>query len=170
MLSDLTDQRFLVAGAANGLGRATAELLVERAARVLLADLDETRLAGVRATSARRRGLSTVTSQTKRTRSRRSRRRRMSWADWTWPSTTPLSKQSMWRVQQAMWWRCDAQPNTQHGQSSTLRHYRPTFSSERSSFCTGSTFVVDGGISASLVRDATTTQKFWFFAASANDR
>lgn len=49
MLSDLTDKRVLVTGAANGLGRATAELFVQRGARVLLADIDETGLAGVRA-------------------------------------------------------------------------------------------------------------------------
>jgi NAD(P)-dependent dehydrogenase (short-subunit alcohol dehydrogenase family) len=41
MLSDLHDKRTLVTGAAQGLGRAIAELFVERGARVLMADINE---------------------------------------------------------------------------------------------------------------------------------
>ncbi|GAA5175804.1 SDR family oxidoreductase [Pseudonocardia eucalypti] len=40
MLSDLKDKRALVTGAAQGLGRAVAELFVARGARVLLTDID----------------------------------------------------------------------------------------------------------------------------------
>ncbi|HEY2204416.1 MAG TPA: SDR family oxidoreductase [Pseudonocardia sp.] len=40
MLSDLKDKRALVTGAAQGLGRAIAELFVERGARVVLTDID----------------------------------------------------------------------------------------------------------------------------------
>jgi NAD(P)-dependent dehydrogenase (short-subunit alcohol dehydrogenase family) len=40
MLSDLKDKRALVTGAAQGLGRAVAELFVERGARVVLTDID----------------------------------------------------------------------------------------------------------------------------------
>jgi NAD(P)-dependent dehydrogenase (short-subunit alcohol dehydrogenase family) len=40
MLSDLKDKRALVTGAAQGLGRAVAELFVQRGARVVLADID----------------------------------------------------------------------------------------------------------------------------------
>jgi NAD(P)-dependent dehydrogenase (short-subunit alcohol dehydrogenase family) len=40
MLSDLTDKRALVTGAAQGLGRAVAELFLERGARVVLTDID----------------------------------------------------------------------------------------------------------------------------------
>ncbi|SNR83972.1 NAD(P)-dependent dehydrogenase, short-chain alcohol dehydrogenase family [Haloechinothrix alba] len=44
MLSELTNKRALVTGAAQGLGRAVAELFVERGARVVLADIDMERL------------------------------------------------------------------------------------------------------------------------------
>ncbi|HZZ48329.1 MAG TPA: SDR family oxidoreductase [Pseudonocardia sp.] len=40
MLSDLKDKRALVTGAAQGLGRAVAELFIERGARVVLTDID----------------------------------------------------------------------------------------------------------------------------------
>jgi len=40
MLSDLTDKRAVVTGAAQGLGRAVAELFIERGARVVLTDID----------------------------------------------------------------------------------------------------------------------------------
>jgi len=40
MLSDLKDKRALVTGAAQGLGRAVAELFVRRGARVVLSDID----------------------------------------------------------------------------------------------------------------------------------
>jgi len=40
MLSDLKDKRALVTGAAQGLGRAVAELFVQRGARVVLTDID----------------------------------------------------------------------------------------------------------------------------------
>jgi len=40
MLSDLKDKRALVTGAAQGLGRAVAELFLERGARVVLTDID----------------------------------------------------------------------------------------------------------------------------------
>jgi NAD(P)-dependent dehydrogenase (short-subunit alcohol dehydrogenase family) len=40
MLSDLKDKRALVTGAARGIGRAVAELFIERGARVVLTDID----------------------------------------------------------------------------------------------------------------------------------
>ena len=40
MLSDLTAKRAVVTGAAQGLGRAVAELFIERGARVVLTDID----------------------------------------------------------------------------------------------------------------------------------
>lgn len=45
MLSDLDNKRALVTGAAQGLGLAVAQLFVERGARVVLADIDEEKVA-----------------------------------------------------------------------------------------------------------------------------
>jgi NAD(P)-dependent dehydrogenase (short-subunit alcohol dehydrogenase family) len=49
MLSDLNNKRALITGAANGLGRAIAELFVQRGAKVLLADIDTDGLAKAQA-------------------------------------------------------------------------------------------------------------------------